>query len=127
MAFRAIVFTYAIAARNPIGPATFGVPAPYLSAACSYCADSTSTSCAMLDPSWYGGIASSSSRRAHSTPTPIGPSILWLENARKSQSSARTSTRTCRDRLRRVDQHAGAGAMRARAEFDDRIEITDDR
>ena len=39
-----------------------------------------------------GGIASSSSRRAHSAPMPVGPHILWAENATKSASHACTST-----------------------------------
>ena len=33
--------------------------------------------------------------RDHNTPIPVGPSILWAENARKSMSRARTSTVTC--------------------------------
>ena len=37
-------------------------------------------------------MASSSSARPHSTPMPVGPSILWAEKARKSTPSAATST-----------------------------------
>ena len=40
-------------------------------------------------------MASSSSRRPHSTPIPDGPSILCAENARKSAPSAATSTGRC--------------------------------
>ena len=49
----------------------------------------------MLPPVMKGGIASSSSRRPHSAPMPDGPSILWPERARKSQSSALTSIGMC--------------------------------
>ena len=34
-----------------------------------------------LPPARNGGIDSSSSRRAHRAPEPVGPSILWPENA----------------------------------------------
>ena len=37
------------------------------------------TSRIMSPPAMNGGIASSSSRRAHSAPEPVGPSILWPE------------------------------------------------
>ena len=40
-------------------------------------------------------MAASSARLPYSTPMPVGPNILWPENAKKSQSSARTSTRMC--------------------------------
>ena len=42
-----------------------------------------------------GGMASSRSARPNSTPIPYGPSILWLEKARKSTPSAATSTGWC--------------------------------
>src|SRR5437879_4761931 len=42
-----------------------------------------------------GGIASSSAGFAIKAPLPIGASILWPENAKKSQSIACTSTRRC--------------------------------
>ena len=45
----------------------------------------------MPPPPRNGGIASSSSRRPHSTPIPVGPSILWALKARKSQPSRPTS------------------------------------
>ena len=43
-------------------------------------------------PPRKGGMASSSSRRAHSTPIPDGPSILWPEKPRKSAPSSGTFT-----------------------------------
>ena len=42
-----------------------------------------------------GGIASSSSRRPHSTPMPDGASILWPVATKKSTPSACTSTAWC--------------------------------
>ena len=42
-----------------------------------------------------GGIASSSSRRPYSTPTPDGPSILCPENTAKSTSSSPKCTGMC--------------------------------
>ena len=38
------------------------------------------TSRIMSPPPMNGGIASSSSRRPHSTPEPVGPSVLWPLN-----------------------------------------------
>ena len=46
-------------------------------------------------PVMNGGIAFSSSRRPYSTPMPLGPSILWPENAAKSTPSAWKSTGWC--------------------------------
>src|SRR5690606_11740134 len=43
----------------------------------------------------YGGILLSSSSFPYRTPTPVGPYILCPENAKKSTSSACTSTATC--------------------------------
>ena len=42
-----------------------------------------------------GGSAASSSARPHSTPMPVGPSILWPEKTRKSAPVAVTSTGMC--------------------------------
>src|ERR1700739_4765063 len=42
-----------------------------------------------------GGISDNSSRRPYSTPIPLGPSILWPENAAKSTSRAWKSTGWC--------------------------------
>ena len=53
------------------------------------------TSRIISPPPRNGGIASSHSRRAHSAPIPVGPSILWLVKATKSAPSARTSTGQC--------------------------------
>ncbi len=46
-------------------------------------------------PVMNGGIALSSSLRPYSTPIPLGPSILWPENAAKSTPSAWKSTGWC--------------------------------
>ena len=50
------------------------------------------TSRIISPPPRNGGMASNSSRRPHSAPMPVGPSILWLVKATKSAPSARTST-----------------------------------
>ncbi len=49
----------------------------------------------MSPPPCQGGIASSSDARPYSTPMPVGPKTLCPENAKKSQSSAWTSTGRC--------------------------------
>ena len=49
----------------------------------------------MCPPRLNGAIFSSSSARPQSAPTPLGPQSLCDEKARKSQSSAWTSTRWC--------------------------------
>ena len=53
------------------------------------------TSPIMLPPARKGGIASSSSRRPQRAPTPVGPSILCEERAKKSQPRACRSTGMC--------------------------------
>ena len=58
----------------------------------------------MSPPPCHGGIASSSAARPYSTPTPVGPNTLWPEKAKKSQSSACTSTGRCGARLGPVHQ-----------------------
>ena len=49
------------------------------------------TSRIISPPPRNGGIASSSSARAHNTPMPVGPHILWPVKPRKSAPSACTS------------------------------------
>ena len=56
-------------------------------------------------------MASSSSRRAHSTPIPVGPSILWALKARKSQPEWPHVGGEVGDRLGAVGQHQGPGAV----------------
>ena len=46
-------------------------------------------------PPIHGGIASRCSRLPNSAPIPVGPHILWLENAIKSQFQSCTSTAAC--------------------------------
>ena len=53
------------------------------------------TSRIMSPPPMNGGIAFSSSRRPHSAPMPVGPSILWPEKAMKSMSNSCTFTGMC--------------------------------
>ena len=56
----------------------------------------------MLPPPRNGGIASNSSRRPYSTPTPVGPSILCPLKARKSaRAPARRSLDAARSAPRR--------------------------
>ena len=50
------------------------------------------TTSIMDPPVRKGGSASSSSGRAQSAPTPVGPSILWPETATASTPSVRTSS-----------------------------------
>ena len=87
------------AAPRPMAPAALGVPAPNRCAPVARCASSSAASvptpCAMLLPPCQGGIASRIERRAHSTPIPIGPSILCPEKATKSAFSRLTSTGMC--------------------------------
>jgi len=72
--------------------ATSGVPASNLLGTSAQVERSSSTRWIMLPPPRNGGIASSSSGRAQSTPAPIGAQALWPLKARKSTSSSRTDT-----------------------------------
>ena len=65
-------------------------------------------------------MASSSSSRAHSTPTPVGPSILWPVNPKKSQPSSVTSVGRWGDVLGAVDQAQRAGGSGRVGELADR-------
>ena len=82
---------YATAAPSPTASAMGGVPASNFQGSSLVVNPSRRTSRIMPPPPRNGGISSSRSRRAHSTPMPVGPSILWALKARKSQPSAPTS------------------------------------
>ncbi len=69
------------AAPIPIAPAMFGVPASNLCGTSAQVLSSRPTVWIISPPPWYGAIASSSSFRAHRTPMPVGPHILWPLNA----------------------------------------------
>ena len=58
-----------------------GVPASNLLGSCAYVVFSNVTDSIMSPPPMNGDIASSSSRRPHSTPMPVGPKSLWPEKA----------------------------------------------
>ena len=55
-------------------------------------ARSYQTSSTISPPVRNGSISSRSSLRPYSTPIPVGPSILWPDRAKKSQSKSITST-----------------------------------
>ena len=65
-------------------------------------------------PVMNGGIAFSSSRRPYSTPMPLGPSILWPENAAKSTPSAWKSTGWCGTDWQASSSVSAPTALRAR-------------
>ena len=90
-----IACRYSSAAAKPIASTNIGVPASNRSGASSHTTSSNPTSRATSPPVRNGGIAASNSARPYTTPMPVGPNTLWPENARKSQSSARTSSGSC--------------------------------
>ena len=81
MAFRPTPSTYSSAAPSPITSAIAWVPASNFSGRSAKVVPVVRTALIMSPPPRNGGIASSSSRRPYSTPMPVGPHILWLENA----------------------------------------------
>ena len=78
---------------------------------------SNSTLRIMCPPRLNGSIASSSSARPQSAPTPLGPHILWAENARKSQPSAWTSSLPVRRSLSCVDDDDRSPLVRPGAQL----------
>ena len=56
-------------------------------------------------------MASSSSSRAHSTPMPVGPSILWPVKPKKSQSEVGDVGGQVGHVLGGVDEHQRAGGV----------------
>ena len=72
---------YSAATPRPMASPTAGVPASNFQGISLKSLRRRWTSRIISPPARNGGIASSSSRRAHSAPEPIGPSILWPENA----------------------------------------------
>ena len=74
-----------------------------------------------------GGISSSSSRRAHSTPMPVGPEHLVAGEARRSRRPGSVDVdRHLRHRLGAVDQHQRAGVVRALGDLRDRVDRPED-
>ena len=76
----------------PTAWATIWVPASKRCGGGAYVVLSMVTTSTMDPPVTVGGMASSSSRRPYSAPTPVGPSILWPLNAAKSTPSSWRST-----------------------------------
>ena len=60
-----------------------------------------------------GGIASSSSARPHSTPMPVGPSILWPEKASEVGAERGDVDGHVRHRLAGVEHDERADRVRA--------------
>ena len=80
-----------MAAASPMASAIGGVPASNFHGMSLGVHPSRRTSRIISPPPRNAGMASSSSARAHSTPMPVGPSILWPVKPKKSQSMAATS------------------------------------
>jgi hypothetical protein len=72
---------YLAAAANPTTCDVIGVPASNRCGGGAYVVASIVTVSIIDPPVMNGGISFSSSRRPYSTPIPLGPSILWPENA----------------------------------------------
>ena len=83
------------AAARPTACAALGTPASNFCGAGAYVERSILTSSIIEPPVSKGGMASSSSARPQSTPTPIGPYSLWPLKAMKSAPSVVTSTDRC--------------------------------
>ena len=69
------------------------------------------TSRIISPPPMNGGIASRSSRRAHSAPEPVGPSALWPENDEEVGAQRLHVDRLVRHGLGAVDEHERAGGV----------------
>ena len=103
------------ACADTIAPKMLGVPAAYFHGRQLYSTRSGSTrpSAIMSPPYRNGSMSSSRCCLPYSTPTPNGASSLWNENARKSTSSARTSTNdpgtSCAPSTSRYDRRSPFG------------------
>ena len=80
------------AAAIPMAPAAFGVPASRPAGKPLNVKPCSNTASTMPPPRRRGWSATAAPRRAYSAPTPIGPYILWPENAAKSAPSTCKST-----------------------------------
>ena len=76
-------------------PAASWVPASNFSGTGAQTAPCSVTESIISPPVRNGRERSSSSILPHSTPTPMGPSALWAEKAKKSAPSSATSTAMC--------------------------------
>src|SRR5437764_735968 len=83
------------AAPRPAASAIGGVPASYLCGGTAQVEPAIVTSSIISPPPRNGGSASSSEYGAHSTPIPVGPSILCPVNATASTPRACTSIPMC--------------------------------
>ena len=81
-----------MAAASPLASTNGMVPASNFHGTSLGSKPSKRTSVIISPPPRNGGIASSSSARAHRPPRPVGPSILWPVKPTKSASHACTST-----------------------------------
>ena len=72
------------------------------------------TSRIISPPAMNGGIASSSSRRAHSAPEPVGPERLVAAEDVEVAVQGLHVDRQVGHRLRAVDEHQRAGRVRLR-------------
>ena len=100
-----------MAAWRPTASAMGRVPASNFHGSSLGVQPSRRTSRIISPPPRNAGMASSSSSRAHSTPMPVGPSILWPVKPRKSHPSAATSVARWGTSWARVDQHQRAGGV----------------
>src|SRR5579883_2352082 len=80
-----------MAAPRPTASAMGGVPASNFQGSSLGSKPSRRTSLIIEPPPRKGGISSSRDRRPHSTPIPVGPSILWPVNPTRSAPRAATS------------------------------------
>ena len=92
---------YPMAAIRPIASAIGGVPASKRAGGGAGRNESSFTSKIMPPPPRNGAISSNSEARPHRTPMPVGPIILWPENAMKSTPSSSTVTGACAPVARR--------------------------
>ena len=80
IASKPMASTYSIAALRPMASMIAGVPASNLWGISAQVLRSKLTEPIMSPPPMKGGMASKSSRRAHSTPMPVGPYSLCPVN-----------------------------------------------
>ena len=102
---------YSSAAPRPMAAAMSGVPASNFQGTSLKVVWRRWTSRIISPPPMNGGIASSSSRRAHSTPEPVGPSALWPEKTIEVGADLLHIHGPVGHGLGAVDEHQGAGGV----------------
>ena len=113
---------YSAAAPSPTASAIGGVPASNFQGRSAQVLPSVVTLEIISPPPRKGPIASRIAGVPTRQPMPVGPSILWPVNAKKSQPMRRDVDRHVGDALRAVDQAEGAVLVGQAGDLGDRVD-----